>query len=170
LAFIVVYDAIHKRTALAPLLMAACRFLLYAVAASAAQSGVTQPLVWRAVALAAYITGISYLARGESGPVPARAWPIALLVVPIVLGLTVNSVGGAVLWAVAAIAGAWVLWCLRGGFMRPRKPLASGVGGLLAGIVLVDWLAVAAGGQGSGVVFAVLFVLALVSQRVAPAT
>ena len=32
---IVLYDAIHKRTAFAPLLMAACRFLLYVVAAAA---------------------------------------------------------------------------------------------------------------------------------------
>jgi 4-hydroxybenzoate polyprenyltransferase len=169
-ACIVVYDAIHKRTALAPLVMAACRFLLYSVAASVAQSGVTQPLIWRAAALALYITGISYLARGESGPAPVRAWPIGLLFVPVILAVMVNSAGGAVLWAVATIAAAWVLWCLRGGFMRSKRPLARGVGGLLAGIVLVDWLAAVAGGQGSGVVFVLLFVLALVSQRVAPAT
>src|SRR5437016_1602514 len=61
-ACIVVYDAIHKRTALAPLLMAACRFLLYLVAASTAQRGANEPALWRAGALAAYITGISYLA------------------------------------------------------------------------------------------------------------
>jgi 4-hydroxybenzoate polyprenyltransferase len=45
-ACIVVYDAIHKRTALAPLLMAACRLLLYLVAASAAQCESAQ-VRWR---------------------------------------------------------------------------------------------------------------------------
>jgi 4-hydroxybenzoate polyprenyltransferase len=169
-ACIVVYDAIHKRAALAPLLMAACRFLLYLVAASTAQCGATQPLVWRAVALAAYITGLSYLARGESGPAPAKVWPILLLLVPIILAVAANPGGDAVQWGSVAVMAVWILWCLRGGFLRPRRPLTSAVSGLLAGIVLVDWLAAAAGGQGSVVVFVGLFLLALVSQRIAPAT
>ena len=75
------------RTALAPLLMAACRFLLYLVAASTAQRGATEPALWRAGALAAYITGISYLARGESAPVAVKAWPVTLLFVPSLLAL-----------------------------------------------------------------------------------
>jgi len=169
-ACIVFYDAIHKRTALAPLLMAACRFLLYLVAAAAAQSGPTQMILWRAVALAAYITGISYLARGESAPVPVKGWPIVLLFAPIIFAMAARPPGLAAQWCVAAIVGAWVIWCLRGGFVRPKRPLASGVPGLLAGIVFVDWLAATAGGKGSGMVFAGLFLLALLSQRVAPAT
>src|SRR5689334_19876795 len=36
---IVVYNAVHKRTRLAPLLMAGCRFLLYLAAGSAAHLG-----------------------------------------------------------------------------------------------------------------------------------
>jgi hypothetical protein len=44
------------------------------------------------------------------------------------------------------------------------------VSGLLAGIVLVDWLAVAGQTLLLAPIFAILFVLALLSQRFAPAT
>src|SRR5437667_4105560 len=63
LVCITVHDAVHKHFGLSPVLMAACRFLLYLVAASAAARGVTGLAVWSAFALAAYIIGLSHLAR-----------------------------------------------------------------------------------------------------------
>src|SRR5258708_14956979 len=60
---IVVYNWVHKRTRLAPVLMACCRFLLYLVSASAAQVGVGHPLVCWALALFCYILAVSYLVR-----------------------------------------------------------------------------------------------------------
>ena len=78
LASIVCYDIAHKRFPLAPVLMAACRFLLYLVAASAAHDHATEVTVWRALALAAYIIGLSCLARSESTSTAAARWPIAL--------------------------------------------------------------------------------------------
>ncbi len=76
---IILYDAVHKRTVFAPLLMAACRFLLYVVAASATMRAVSDVVVWRGLALAAYITGLSYLARSESAQGITRRWPLLLL-------------------------------------------------------------------------------------------
>ena len=52
-----------------------------------------------------------------------------------------------------------------------REITGSRPAGLLAGIVLVDWLAVAGGHTTwTGIAFAVLFVTALVFQRFVPAT
>ena len=53
---------------------------------------------------------------------------------------------------------------------RVASAAASSVAGLLAGIVLVDWLAVAGEGPLLSAVFIGLFLLALLLQRIAPAT
>src|SRR5436190_2216147 len=82
---IVLYDAVHKHVGLSPVLMSACRFFLYLVAASSALQGVTGRAVWSAFALAAYIAGLSFLARQESTRGALNSWPCGLLVVPIVL-------------------------------------------------------------------------------------
>jgi 4-hydroxybenzoate polyprenyltransferase len=66
LACIVFYDVIHKQTAYAPVAMAGCRFLLYVVAGAAAIGGISAKLLWCAGALAAYIVGLSFIARKES--------------------------------------------------------------------------------------------------------
>ena len=67
LFWIVLYDAIHKLVAFSPVLMAVCRLFLYFVAASVAVDGVTGLVIWSAFALAAYIVGLSYMARREIG-------------------------------------------------------------------------------------------------------
>ncbi len=168
LAAIVIYDAVHKQTALAPILMATCRFLLYLVAASAAIRGVHAEVIWRALALAAYVCGLSWLARGESDkPSGATArWPIGLLLAPLLLALMI----GANTWPASLMplvgAGTWIFWCLRGRAAGAHWDLSRAVPGLLAGMVLIDWLAVGAGHAA----FAVLFTLALVLQRIVPAT
>src|SRR5262249_24789413 len=63
---IIAYDFFHKRITWAPVLMAACRFVLYLMAAAAGVLGLTTPALGFAIALALYIVGLSYLARGES--------------------------------------------------------------------------------------------------------
>ncbi len=111
---IVLYDAVHKRTAFAPLLMAACRFLLYVVAASATMRAVNDAVVWHGLALAAYITGLSYLARGESSSGTTRRWPLLLLLAPLVTSVMINSHRDVISWIASAILLAWMLWCLHG--------------------------------------------------------
>lgn len=169
-AVIVIYDVIHKQTVLAPLLMAACRFLLYLVAGAAAQGRIGPGLWWPAGALAFYIVGLSYLARGESTKPLAIRWPLPLLFVPLITALVSGPRQDRTFWMVLAGQGAWVLWCLWGTKSAVRVFLRQGVAGLLAGIVLVDWLAVTRLHSGLNLVFFSLFFLALVFQRVAPAT
>ena len=165
---IVVYDAIHKIITFSPVLMAGCRFLLYLLAASVADAGVTGIAIWSALALAAYVVGLSYLARKESTQTALRHWPSCLLTVPLLLALVVNGrdyLMGALL--LSAILAAWILWCLRFAFWSADRNVGRTVSGLLAGIVLVDLLAV--GGEPLHV-FLLLFGAALLFQRFVPAT
>jgi len=172
LVCIVVYDAVHKLVGFSPVLMAACRFFLYLVAASTALHGVTGLAIWSAFALAAYIVGLSFLARQESTGGALNAWPCYLLAAPILLALAVNAGDfrrSALL--LSAILGLWIVHCLRQAFTISDPNVGRAVGGLLAGIVLVDLLAVA-GGQTiwTGFAFVLLFVAALLFQRFVPAT
>jgi 4-hydroxybenzoate polyprenyltransferase len=168
---ILAYDAVHKLVAFSPVLMAACRFFLYLVAASAAQRGLTGLALWSAFAIAFYIIGLSYLARHESTRTAFANWPLPCLGAPLLLALLVNNgdhrVRGLVLVGVVAL---WVAFCLRPAFDRVAPNPGRAVSGLLAGIVLVDWLAVGGGGWAISLVFVALFGAALVAQRFVPAT
>ncbi len=169
-ATILVYDAIHKRTVFAPLLMAACRFLLYFVAAAATQSQVSAMVLWHGLTLAAYVTGLSYLARGESGQGIVRRWPLLLLLAPLVANGLVNVHPSAVAWAASMCLFGWLLWCLREIMQQPVQNVGRSVAGLLAGIALVDAAALSQLTIQLALVFGGLFVLALVLQRKIPAT
>lgn len=164
---IVLYDVVHKRVAFAPLLMAACRFLLYLVAAAATQRPVGEAVVIHALALAGYITGLSYVARRESASSAMRLWPLGLLAAPVLAGVLVNSHRDALSWAVMLLLVLWAMWWLR----RLRAgAIGPCVAGLLAGIVLVDWAAIPHAGAMLAAAFAGLFLLALLMQRRIPAT
>jgi len=168
---ILIYDAIHKIFALSPLVMAACRFFLVLMAASAGRDGITGLSIWMALALAAYIVGLSYLARKESGQGTARLWPCLFLAVPLMLALIVNQgehLGRAIVLCIAA--GLWMVRCLSFALWSAHRNIGRCVSGLLAGIVLVDLLAVWDGSLAMGAIFVALFVLALLFQRFVPAT
>jgi uncharacterized membrane protein len=167
---ILLYDAVHKLVTFSPVLMAMCRFFLYVTASSAPTGAATGAAVWAGAAMAAYITGLSYVARKESTGVRVQAWPIVLLILPIGLALLVND--GNALRNAIMIAAIYVLWSvrsLRSAFMAPLN-IPRSVSGLLAGIVWVDWLAVADQPRERGAAFIALFLLALLFQRFVPAT
>ena len=170
-AAILLYDVVHKWVAFSPVLMALCRFLLVLMAASAADSGVTGLAIWSAFALAFYIVGLSYVAKSESTRGPLRYWPCWLLVVPVLLAYLVNQgefkQRGMVLCAIVLL---WVLRNLRYTFWSSEKNIPRTVSGLLAGIVLVDLLALGGGNLLVGLVFVLLFAGALLFQRFVPAT
>src|SRR6185369_4520326 len=168
---IVLYDAIHKLIALSPVLIAVCRFLLYLIAASAGLEGITGLVIWSALVLAAYIVGLSYLARKESLPGTLRYWPCLFLAAPVVLALVVNV--GEYQTRGVLLSVALLLWTLRSlyfAFWAGQRHIGRSVSGLLAGIVLVDLLAVAGGTPTITMVTISLFVTALLFQRYIPAT
>lgn len=168
---ILVYDAIHKIFALSPVLMAACRFSLVLLAASAGRDGITGLSIWTALALAAYIIGLSYLARKESTLAAVSLWPCLFLAVPLMLALIVNQ-GEYLVRAMVlgAAMGLWMVRCLSFALWPPQRNVGRCVSGLLAGIALVDLLAAWDGSLMTGSTFVALFALALLFQRFVPAT
>lgn len=168
---ILFYNLIHKLAEASPVVMGMCRLLVYLVSASVAQQGVTGNVVWCGLALTFYVMGLSWLARKESWRGPAPHWPGVLLAAPLVLaglsddGLTRET--GTVLSLVLVI---WVLWALRHAFWREQPKVGYAVARLLAGITLVDLLAVADLTQPWTGLFLIWFVLALLLQRYIPAT
>jgi 4-hydroxybenzoate polyprenyltransferase len=168
-AAIVLYDWVHKKTVLSPILMACCRFLLYLQAGVAAKGVRASALLWCAGALAAYIVGLSYLARGESTGLRFSRWTLVLLFVPAIAALFLRKDIPTLTFAtVVGVQVGWTLWCLWKHKPGMLSALPQGVAGLLAGIALVDWLAVP--GYGWGDTFLLLFAAALILQRLAPAT
>lgn len=167
---IVVYDAVHKAVTLSPWIMAACRFFLVLAAASVGDSPLTGAALWSAIALGLYVVGLSSLARVESTGHAFGWWPVALLSAPLILAFIVND-GAMRLRGVVLILllAAWILRCVSL-VLRTQSPnIGRAVSGLLAGIVLVDWVSVG-GSASQAVVFLALFAAALVLQRFVPAT
>jgi hypothetical protein len=158
--------------AFAPLLMAGCRVLLYWVAAACATDGITGLALWSSLAIGSYVTGLSVYAVHERSKRRLPYWPAVLLGVPVLLAWVANSGPygpRALLFSLLVIV--WVVRSLHTAF-RPMSPnVPATVGGLLAGIVLVDLLAVTGGDSvWVSAAFIALFVASLIAQRFVPAT
>lgn len=150
-ALILAYDLYHKPWAGAVVVMGACRWFLYLVVGSAAL-GVC-PALWqgdvmiRGLALGAYIVGLTMVARQESGGGKAsgmaQAGARALLYAPALLTAWEFMQGGRWEPLVVLPFFAWMAWHA-GRLMRRGGPaIGEAVGVLLAGIAIVDALAVA---------------------------
>jgi hypothetical protein len=169
-ATIIFYDVVHKHTEAAPLLMALCRFLLYLVAGAATFHRVDGPVFLHGLALGAYIIGVSCLARVESGPGRISLLPLLFLLAPLVANVCVNPYRNIFSWLAAAGLAAWLIWCGRN-LLRAAKPdIGRVVAGLLAGIALVDCAAVPQLSIAMAISFFALFLLALLLQKIVPAT
>jgi 4-hydroxybenzoate polyprenyltransferase len=137
---ILVYNALHKRTAMATFIMAGCRVLIYPLAGAAA--GLALPempwTLWAAaLSMGLWILVLSLLARTESGPAIVRKGVAGLLAAPLVVETVVHGRGA---WIAGLVLALWIGRCLLvlRGEPRPQKTVAD----LLAGIPLVDLLAV----------------------------
>ena len=148
---IVLYDLYHKQWAGSVVIMGACRLLLYLMAASAVvpfkPDGPMLALPY-AVALGCYIVGITLAARLErkSGavPVPASMLAFALLYTPaIVCMMRFASAGGNPMQLVVLAAFAMLVAYVTHIFRQGGPAIGKAVGWLLAGIAVVDALAVA---------------------------
>lgn len=172
------YDVSHKRNAAGPWVMGLCRFLIYPLAASAAGWGWDDPqlsggrgvvtLVLFALGLYAYVVALTYTAKAEraASSDPASRGPLLvwfLLAVPLGFNLLVG-----LWWAGLPLLG-WILFART---LRQRRRIDIGrlVGLLLAGMVLVDVMAVCLVVGGTGLALIALVPLNLALQRVIPAT
>ncbi len=161
---IAAYDFLHKRIAWAPLLMATCRFLLYLMAAAAGVLGLTTRAFGFAIGLALYVVGLSYLARGESRVARTSTVWLTFLFAPVLVALAFRFA-----WLTLICAVPLLLWIWRA-LAVGKENVGRGVAALLAGIVLVDLLAVSPVSLLPWIVFAGLFGAAVLFQRYVPAT
>lgn len=167
---IVLYDLLHKALAFSPVLMSLCRLLLYPLAASTGVMGVTGNSIWSGIAMAGWIVGLSYVAKRESTTGQLQRWPLLFLAAPLVFAGLYNA-GDFRLYSLAVgfLLSAWAVWCLRHTFAPGNRNLGLTVSGLLAGICLVDWLALLPSTP-VAILFVACFVISLLAQRLIPAT
>ena len=168
---ILVYNQAHKLITASPWLMGLCRFWVYIIAGATGVNGVNGWVIFCGTALAFYVVGLSQVARRERSRRPVPVWPLLLLAAPVLLALAMNT--GSYRLRAIWISIVLVLWTA-----RCVQTLFTGGGNislivlnLVAGIVFVDWLAVAPDcPRGLSLVFILLFAAALLLQRFVPAT
>jgi 4-hydroxybenzoate polyprenyltransferase len=162
---IVAYDIVHKRTSFAPLLMGLCRVGVYWLAAFVVVSPQLGQVALGSAVLCAYVLALTYAAARENSTALVRIGPLVGLYAPVlIVGTRLQSVLGLVCLLV------FVLWTVRNNLLvRTRKPpqIRAGIGGLIAGIALLDalWLAAVEAPTLAIVAALVAFVATLILQR-----
>jgi hypothetical protein len=157
---IVLYDTWHKTNPLSPLVMAACRLLVYVTAFVAFAWPPTPMLLIAGGLLVVHLVGLTAIAKSESRPTVTGYWPAALLFLPPLFFLTRVPV-------LAVAEAAWVAYCVRFVYRRTERRIGVAIAWLIAGISLVDLLVLATvGAPPLMLAFALLaFGLTLLLQR-----
>jgi 4-hydroxybenzoate polyprenyltransferase len=168
---IVAYDWHHKANAFAPVVMGACRALVYGATAAALSGSVTIFVAVSAVAIAAFVAGLTYAARQESLDKIGNLWPLALLAAPLLVAIGVLRQGAGAM-AVYLLLAVWIAAAV---YLLARRPVAGSisraVGRLIAGISLCDAAILASTGAIMPALAAIGgFFLTLVAQKYVPGT
>jgi 4-hydroxybenzoate polyprenyltransferase len=163
---VVGYDVWHKGNPAGPVVMGLCRALVYVGAAAAAVGGVRPVVTVTALAMLAYVAGITYAAQQESYDRIGNLWPLAALAAPAVVALAIATDGALAIAAVSLLAA----WTAAAVHLLMRRPVAGSVSRavswLIAGISLADAALVAGTGAVAAAALAVLGCAAtLVAQR-----
>jgi 4-hydroxybenzoate polyprenyltransferase len=137
-AAIVAYDLRHKGNPEGPVVMGACRALVYCTTAAALTGSVPMFVAVSAVAVAAYVAGLTYAARQESLDKIGNLWPLMLLVAPMAVAIGAFRQGPGAIAAFLLLA-AWIAAAV---YLLARWPgagsVSRAVGWLIAGISLCD--------------------------------
>ena len=168
-AAVILYDWLHKRTVLAPAIMGATRFLSYALAALAV-GAFEGAVLLGATGLLAHVVGLTFAARQEAYDRLDRAWPLAVLAVPVAIALWQAAREPLALALLAGLVATMAVALRR--FLR-RRPgdVPTGVVTLIAAIALYDATLLAAAGATLAAALAVgAFLLTLALQRVVSGT
>lgn len=170
-AAIVLYDRWHKGNAASPVLMGLCRLLVYVTVAHALLAEPDPALYVGALALLGYLIGLTYTAKQEGLGRVENLWPLALLALPLLWGVHAATSAEPRVWLPTLLLALWLALMLR--LVRRRAPgdLPRAVGGMIAGIALVDAIFLA---RAAGLALAALaiaaFALTLALQRRVPGT
>ena len=140
---IVLYNVWHKENPLSPLIMGLCRVMVYVTTAFLVVPSVGGLLVLGTLGLLAYLIGLTAIAKQENLSSVSSLWPLGLLFLPIVFWQWSGNWN----WLTLLLCAALFVWVLRAcRLLADRKPgnIPKAVSGMLAGISLVDALALAA--------------------------
>lgn len=162
---ILLYDTMHKKTDLAPVIMGITRGLCYVFASAA-----VLPVVLPAIGLFAYVVALTYGAKQEAFDRIEQAWPFAILIVPIaVLIMTGSGSAGALIFLLAFLVAVTI--ALRWMHRREKGDVRRAVVLMIASISLFDASLVASTGSiGIAGICAAFMGLTLVLQRIASGT
>lgn len=167
---ILVYDGWHKGNQAAPVIMGACRALVYVATWIAAGRAIDSAIIWPALALLAYIAGLTFAAKQEELDKVEAWWPLALLASPALYALAVTDYSAhTIFWAAASIAA--IVLAVRFLIRRGPGDVPRAVSLMIATIALND----AALASTTGDVFVpllcgALFAATLALQRYIPGT
>jgi UbiA prenyltransferase family len=163
---IVAYDWHHKGNPFAPVVMGACRALVYGATATALSGGVTIFTALAAVAVGAFVAGLTYAARQESLDKVGNLWPLLLLIAPLAVAVGAFRQGLAAFAVYVALAA-----CIAASvYLLAKRPgtgaVSRAVGLLIAGISLCDAAIMASTGAIAPALVAVVgFPLTLIAQK-----
>jgi 4-hydroxybenzoate polyprenyltransferase len=169
-ALVIVYNFVHKKISWSPLLIAPARGLLYITVGLAAILGLNESVVVWAILLTLYVVGLSYVAKVEETNVFKRYAPLLLMLLPAAWVIYRERDPLSIAFSVLFLA--WLGYAFFFIFAPRVRNLKRSVSAMLAGICLVDLLAVTQTDQGWPWQAAclALFALALLFQRFIPAT
>jgi 4-hydroxybenzoate polyprenyltransferase len=144
IGLIVLYDAWHKGNALSPVLMGACRVMVYVIAGLAVADALNTELWGAAGLLLVYVVGLTQVAKAEGSGIAAR-WPVLAVLAPAVYwAKELPDLAVAVLMIAFLLWVGYALW-----LVLARRRIGAGVVRLIAGIAIYDALAVAGAGGGA---------------------
>ena len=164
-AAIVYYNWHHKENALSPLVMGACRFLVYLSAGYAVAAVLPGKVYIAAAVLLCYLIGLTYAAKKEHLGTLDNFWPLAFLLVPVLYGVYLSLSQPLAFLPLAIFAG-WMLFALKLLRRRAKGDVPRAVVSLIAGIALLDATILAGHGNWPLAVLSVgAFFLTLIFQR-----
>ena len=167
-ALVVVYNLHHKGNPASPVIMGLCRVFVYVTAALATFNAYSPALALASVALLGYLIGLTYIAKHETGGSIVRFWPLLPLAFPVLYGLAAEGLAPKALALVVLVHTALTL---RYVLSPAQRNVPKAVGQLIAGISLVDAVAIAATGLPELALLAIAaFSLTRIFQRVVPGT
>ena len=139
ICFIMVYDAWHKKNALSPLVMGCCRATVYLIAflAFSSLSDLSQSMIASSLLLAAYLMGLTYLAKGKFKWILLKWIAILLLFFPISYVVYQQDMLNYYVLFLIFIDFLWLVYTLNLYF---KEKTNSGIAKLIAGISLIDTL------------------------------
>ncbi len=143
---IVLYDAWHKQNPVSPLVMGACRMLVYVIAALAVNPQPGPGLWLGATVLLCYLIGLTYAAKSEHLARLDRVWPLGLLIMPLLYALPMVAAQPWILLPSVAWS-VWTWMAVRKLVRRSAGDVPNAVGALLAGISIVDAIVLAGCGE-----------------------